>query len=1295
MALLNLTTSSPLVLATPGQGVTLIPTDTPLTRLNYFDGKFLRADDLQNEQAYLRQLVALSNQAGGAGIVHGLEVALAGGDQLELSAGLAIDPLGRVLLLPAVQRLGIADLVERSRAAVGATATAATGVGQFAPCEVSVAEAPPPLPGRSWYLVLLSQAEALCGEEDVVGMMCADACAGSTNRPYRLEGVRLRLAPLALSSPLPSSSAVALSARHLRSQIASAYFADEAAAVGSLISGAGLRSDIWCRGAAPFGGSEVALGVLVREGSTTRFVDAWTARRERIAMPPQRYWQQRMAMRPLDVFLAQVLQFQCQLRDVLAGLVDDGGGDSGPCSTAKQLVGEAAAQVQLITSFYRDTATRLAEFSRSVQSKALDAEPEFQKKLAELTRFGERLNAAQASFSALPANRLLIEGGIVEMPAAGWLPVVPGDSPSVNEQVQRLLGEGVDLRFCIVRPDFVPHAWEEAQHMERISLLDGLDHVDRKPKLDILVPDGTLAPGRDQTGRWYEMRMTLGLDNLNDLVDAAAQSRRLRQVAAYGTLNSAARPERLSSAATRSDGESIELRGAARGEAVPGRGVAFHFAGLTDNFAQQQTGLVLVRAGAGGGAGTGAVALPAGDVTAAPKALPPRASIWVSLQIDDDPATLQRGMQTRVGAEAYLLIVTADSLTRKNDAPGASHLLRATFSGSLRVDKVELRAGAGGSVLVDGEIAGELMATATADGQSETFVTHLSETVQITRTQGSAGADYRIAAVEPETTAPYVDELAVERQWTSAAQAECVGRMRLRLVEKIGGSTLRPEAGKALVAAGGKSLLRQLFHAWQQINEAVGEPAHPAHEKAIRALRSIGSALDGGRFADVKAALLFPPPPPASSNQILLATRDWVLFHRRREKSCQPPAQAAAPATRGYALYQAAVADERELAALQKAFAGNDSARLAKIKFDFLQVVEFAAGVQSVLSPPAQVRASWRQDVGAAAGVIVGGAIASRGAALAEGKALAAERAAALIDLLDAEFDVAAQPDVAVAARIPDVFAEGQNDGVLVLATLKAAVVTTCQTVYAVESEDLLKRIVAAAASGGLSAALADTKTVVPLGHVDFVGNTPEAADLATLKAAWPATLGVPSAAAVVRLKGDAAADSTLAQAKAMGQALGLAGDVAGAESATAPPECPAVTVFAGTVVRRNAWLIYGNWDRPNHFIPRTAPNGPMEFRNDVAQGNALSDLIAALTPNQPVLGVTLATTLAAPDGGAPARLQQVVQALAAAGRPAPVASRQAVEALNDHDRKEVQTNLQTDPNGFDEIIFLELNAGT
>ena len=75
-------------------GVTVIDPSTPLRRLNYFDGKFLRASDFDVEQSYLRELVALSNQGIGPGVVYGYDTILGSGDTIQVGPGLAIDPAG-------------------------------------------------------------------------------------------------------------------------------------------------------------------------------------------------------------------------------------------------------------------------------------------------------------------------------------------------------------------------------------------------------------------------------------------------------------------------------------------------------------------------------------------------------------------------------------------------------------------------------------------------------------------------------------------------------------------------------------------------------------------------------------------------------------------------------------------------------------------------------------------------------------------------------------------------------------------------------------------------------------------------------------------------------------------------------------------------------------------------------------------------------------------------------------------------------------------------------------------------
>ena len=83
MAAFRTTRTDPdtVVLMQQAAGIALIPKPTALTRLNYFDGKFLRAADLQAEQEYHRQLQQMATRAGGSGVVHGFDLQLLAGTE--------------------------------------------------------------------------------------------------------------------------------------------------------------------------------------------------------------------------------------------------------------------------------------------------------------------------------------------------------------------------------------------------------------------------------------------------------------------------------------------------------------------------------------------------------------------------------------------------------------------------------------------------------------------------------------------------------------------------------------------------------------------------------------------------------------------------------------------------------------------------------------------------------------------------------------------------------------------------------------------------------------------------------------------------------------------------------------------------------------------------------------------------------------------------------------------------------------------------------------------------------------
>lgn len=492
----RLTSAAPMALLGTSEGLTIIDPATALTRLWYFDGRFLRAEGFRLDQEYVRSLVTLSNRAVGTGVVHGLDVDLLG-DRLRVEGGLGLAPSGRVVHLASTTDLGIGELIARSTGALQKTSLGASVPPDFGPCPPDTdADADAPVAHRTFYVLTAASAEALCGEEERFGQLCGDACSADVDRSVAVEGVRFRARRVTLA--LPTSRTVPFTSTHLRSQVASAFYRLERLDVPSMISGAGLRTAVWCDGAEGIGGEEIPLAVFDRAGTITTFADMWTGRREIVENSPQRYWQWRTSMRPLDVFLAQVLQFQCQLADLPAGASTPSPTD--PCADERDVLVDVHEALGAIGGAGDDIAGRLDELRERV-SKVLDG-----------------------SEAQLKSGSLLIDRGIVETPPAGYLPVDPrGD---VRAQTEAWFGPGVDLRFCVVRADSVPEAFQEAQHMDRISLTQGIDDPPAVEQVDVLVP-GASFKRRQISTAGYEGTFDV-LPTRAAAVDAAADRAALR-----------------------------------------------------------------------------------------------------------------------------------------------------------------------------------------------------------------------------------------------------------------------------------------------------------------------------------------------------------------------------------------------------------------------------------------------------------------------------------------------------------------------------------------------------------------------------------------------------------------------------------------------------------------------------------------------------------------------------------------------------------------------------------------------
>lgn len=412
-ALLHDSAGDPGMIATPTDR-TSDPVAGGIDRLAAFDGLFLRAEHLDRIQSYARDLSCAVGQAAGSGVVYGFDV-LVQDNELRVTPGLAVNRQGRPMRSGQMATVSLDNLVAD--------------------------------PDGFWVVELVPESTPF-GDETVYGVLCEDPCSGGASvRPFVSEGIRVRLTP----DTAIGLDAIASVGR--RGWLASRLFERERRNAGPWLTPvadprvAALNSRPWNTGAPQPQGTSVPIAVLLRSGDAWE-VDTWTARRETGDPWPVRVWQWRLGMRPSDVFVAQILQFQ----DLLTLRYPASSGHA-----AKQLRRRIEAQLAANVPELADYAPLLQSLQVAVESQA----------------------------------RSLPDLGIDEVPPAGYLPIAGYDA--VEAQVTTLLGEYVNLRFCRCRPDFVPHAVESVQHMDRIVLND----PGRVARVDVLVPVLDEGPSAD------------------------------------------------------------------------------------------------------------------------------------------------------------------------------------------------------------------------------------------------------------------------------------------------------------------------------------------------------------------------------------------------------------------------------------------------------------------------------------------------------------------------------------------------------------------------------------------------------------------------------------------------------------------------------------------------------------------------------------------------------------------------------------------------------------------------------
>lgn len=245
--------------------------DGGIKSINFFNGRLLSAEDLNQEQSANKQSHQQLGQAIGDGVAYGLEVQETSGQStkrapvVSVNAGLALNRLGQTLHLTTKVDVALARPTTESAATVNAL---------FADCQPP--QQGPYVVGKGGYLLTIQAASGTEGKAPVSGLGNLDAAC---NARYQIDGVQFRLIQL------PITAAEFSDANRLRNHLAYRSFGAADAAVTAfyanpfspILKGYGLLDDL--RPACLLD-DEVPLALIYWTNTGgVEFIDQWSVRR--------------------------------------------------------------------------------------------------------------------------------------------------------------------------------------------------------------------------------------------------------------------------------------------------------------------------------------------------------------------------------------------------------------------------------------------------------------------------------------------------------------------------------------------------------------------------------------------------------------------------------------------------------------------------------------------------------------------------------------------------------------------------------------------------------------------------------------------------------------------------------------------------------------------------------------------------------------------------------------------------------------------------------------------------------
>ncbi|HKP77318.1 MAG TPA: hypothetical protein VJT67_17430, partial [Longimicrobiaceae bacterium] len=271
------------------------------------------------------------------------------------------------------------------------------------------------------------------------------------------------------------------------------------------------------------------------------------------------------------------------------------------------------------------------------------------------------------------------------------------------------------------------------------------------------------------------------------------------------------------------------------------------------------------------------------------------------------------------------------------------------------------------------------------------------------------------------------------------------------------------------------------------------------HERAVGALTELQTLLDEPGFRAAAEDRLFAPDRQVLTASQVTATRDWVLFQRRRDNSCDCScAFDGTKVLRRYRVYHAQAPAGLTVGQIRDAVKGTSAIEgLATVPV----VPRFAADDVSLLTLPREVLDAWKaMDLGSE---IVYGAVAPAGVGTVDAGALLDGRLESFGAVVD---DVTPDPRAVyeVLASVPPTLDAGGLDGVMVLVTQATRRPTVCHAVYSLPDPGSIRRVTEAVRSGeGLGALLEECILLESPTFAQGTGTPDPAGSLDNLKKKW------------------------------------------------------------------------------------------------------------------------------------------------------------------------------------------------